>query len=391
MRVHLVTSEYTGVTSYTGGIGTQYANLAPALAAEGVELHVITRADGRSERLERDGVQIVRVRVPGLRQVVPAAWPVAAERALRRLPVPDVVVAAEYSAGAAVYAVRPRRAPLVTHLHSSLVQIMETSRWSRRRRLLPETLVQRGLERLQTQRSDALLSPSSQLLEWARELWSIDQLPARVVPNTVDVERVRRLAAGEVPAGLGSEGPLVVFSGRLEQRKGVHVLVDAMRSVWAARPDARLALVGGSDGEWEGRPMSEHLRRLAGEHGERLLLLGHLPPERLFPCLAAAEVVALPSLWESFSLAALEAMALGKPLLATAGVFPPFVRGDQNALLVPPGDPQALAQALERLLGDPGLRTRLGEGGSAIAAEHDVGPSARRFVEALTSLIGDGR
>lgn len=388
MKVHIVTSEYTGVTSYTGGIGTQYANLAPALVAQGNELHVITRADARPETLERDGVRIVRVRIPGPRALVPAAWPVAVERALRRLPEPDVVVAAEYSAGAATYAQRRRRAPLVTHLHSSLVQIMETSRWSLRRRLLPETLLQRTLERLQTQRSDALLSPSAQLLDWARELWSIDKLPAEVVPNTVDVGRVRRLAAGEPPSELGSDGPLIVFTGRLEPRKGVHVLVEAMRSVWRTQPNARLALAGGSDGEWNGRPMVEHLRLLAGEQVEQLLLLGHLSPERLFPCLAAADVVALPSLWESFSLAALEAMALGKPLVATSNVFPPFVRADRNALLVAPGDPGALADSLVRLLADPDLRARLGEGAAATALEHDVDASARRFVEALTSLTG---
>jgi glycogen synthase len=391
VKVHIVTSEYTGVTSYTGGIGTQYANLAPALAAQGSEVHVVTRADRHAETVERDGVRIARVRTPGVRALVPGAWPVAAERALRRLPAPDVVVAAEYSAGAATYALRRRRAPLVTHLHSSLRQIMETSRWSLRRRLLPETLVQRGLERLQAQRSDGLLSPSTELLNWARELWSIDELPAEVVPNTVDVERVRRLAAGEPPAELGSGGALIVFSGRLEPRKGVHVLVEAMRSVWRTRPDTRLALAGGTDGEWNGRPMTEHLRRLAGEHEGQLLVLGQLPPERLFPCIAAADVVALPSLWESFSLAALEAMALGKPLLATSGVFPPFVRADHNALLVAPGDPHALGDLLARLLADPQLRARLGEGGAATAAEHDVDPSAQRFVEALASLIGSRR
>jgi glycogen synthase len=391
MRIQIVTSEYTGVTSYTGGIGTQYANLAPALAAQGSSVHVVTLTEGEPVIVQRDGVTIVRVQVPRRRVLVPAAWPVAVERALRRLPRPDAVVAAEYSAGAAVYASRSRPAPLVTHLHSSLVQIMTTSSWSLQRRLLPQTLVQRALERLQARRSDALISPSAHLLDWARELWPIRDIPAEVVPNTVDVQRVRRLARGEAPPELRGEGPLVVFTGRLEQRKGVHVLVEAMRAVWEARPDARLALAGGHDGEWQGRPMSDHLRDLAGGHRDRLLLLGHLPAERLFPSLAAADVVALPSLWESFSLAALEAMALERPLVATSGVFPPFVRANREALLVPPGDAGALAAALLRLLDQPDLARALGDAGSATADEHDVVPSARRFVEAVSSLTGASR
>jgi glycosyltransferase involved in cell wall biosynthesis len=253
--------------------------------------------------------------------------------------------------------------------------------------MLPASLAQRALERLQAGRSDGLLAPSAQLLDWARRLWPIEALPAEVVPNTIDVRRLQTLASGEVPVELGSGGPLVVFTGRLEPRKGVHVLVEAMGSVWEAHPDARLALLGGADGEWQGRPMAEHLRNLAGAHGERLLVLGHLPPERLFPCLAAADVVALPSLWESFSLAALEAMALAKPLVASSGVFPPFVDGDRNALLVPPGDPPALADALARLLADADLRQTLGSAAAVTAAEHDVVPIAGRFVEALTAVL----
>jgi glycogen synthase len=388
MRIQIVTSEYTGVTSYTGGIGTQYANLAPALAAQGTTVHVVTLTEGDPVTVQRDGVSIVRVHVPRRRELVPAAWPLAVERALRRLPQPDAVVAAEYSAGAAVYAYRRRRAPLVTHLHGSLAQVIAASRWSLSRRLLPQTLTQRGLERLQTRRSDALISPSAHLLEWSRKLWPIGGIPAEVVPNTVDVRRVRRLAEGGAPTEVAGEGPLVVFTGRLEQRKGTHVLVEAMRRVWQARPEARLAMAGGHDGEWEGRPMSAHLRELAGQHGDRLLLLGHLPAERLFPCLATADVVALPSLWESFSLAALEAMAVGKPIVATAGVFPPFVQDDREALLVPPGDADALAAALLRLLDEPELRRRLGAAGTATAEAHDVGPSARRFVEAVAFLTG---
>ena len=201
MRIHIVTSEYSGVTSYSGGIGTQYANLAPALAAQGDEVHVVTLTNNQPEVTERNGVRVVRVHVPRAPWLIPAQWPLAADRALRRLPVPDAVVAAEFSAGAAAYSLRRGRAPLVTHLHSSLLQIMKTSRWSLRRRLLPQSLVQRGLERVQAQRSDALLSPSTQLLEWAQRLWPVRELPAAVVPNTVDVHELRRLAEGEAPPG----------------------------------------------------------------------------------------------------------------------------------------------------------------------------------------------
>jgi len=83
-------------------------------------------------------------------------------------------------------------------------------------------------------------------------------------------------------------------------------------------------------------------------------------------CLAAADVVALPSLQEGLGVAALEAMAAGRPVVASrVGGLTEAVVHEETGLLVPPGDPTALATALVRLARDPGLRARLGAAGRA--------------------------
>lgn len=135
--------------------------------------------------------------------------------------------------------------------------------------------------------------------------------------------------------------------------------------------------------------MGDHLRELAGPHADRVLLLGNQPPERLFAGLAAADIVVLPSIWENFAVAALEALALGRPVVASAtGGFLEMVTHEHDGLLVPPGDSSTLARALLDLLGDRERRERLGEAAATTALEYQPGPVARRHVEWFEAVAG---
>jgi glycogen(starch) synthase len=392
MRIALVAGDYAGVSEFTGGIGGLYAMLCPELVRIGHEVRVVVPADGTDggRMLERDGVRIEAVSLRGPAEVRPLAWGAAADAAVMR-DAADVVLAAEYTAGAWRLARRPRatRPPLVTHLHTSSELVSRLSEWSRWQRIQPRTLLQSRLERAQTRRSDALLAPTQAILDWTRELWGLDRAPTAVVPNAVDVERVRRLvAAGALPEGWPAGRPVVLFAGRLEQRKGVHLLIDAMRAVWAEQPDAELVLAGPDDG-YQGGWMSEHVKAAAGTRAGQLHVTGVLAPEALYPAMAAADVVALPSLWENFSITALEAMAAGASLLVSSGGgFPEFTRPDEDAVVVAPGDVAGLAGGLLRLLGDRALRERLGAAAAASADRFRATAVAPRFADELTRLAG---
>jgi glycogen(starch) synthase len=262
--------------------------------------------------------------------------------------------------------------------------------WEMSRRWRMRHRIQGPLERRQTERSAAVIASSQAILDWARRLWTLDRAPTVVLPNAVHVERTRSIArSGELPEGYPDDrAPVVAFSGRLESRKGVHILAEAMDGVWQRFPDARLVLMG-EDRTFEGAPMSEHLRRIAGERQDRLHVLGRQPPERLFPAIAAADVVVLPSLWENFALAGLEIMALGKPLIVSdAGGFPEMVRDEQDGLLFPPGDARRLGAAITRLLEDEPLRERLGQSAERRAREtFDATPVAERHVAFFQTVV----
>lgn len=202
-----------------------------------------------------------------------------------------------------------------------------------------------------------------------------------VVPNGVDLERLAREARGPLEASVPREPPgslVALVPATLARRKGQDVLLRALARLPgdAVRP-WRVWLAG--DGP-ERAPLRELARRLGV--GARVRWLGRRGD--VFALMARAEAVVLPSRTEGHPLALLEALALGRAVVATAvGGVPEVVAPERTGLLVPPEDPAALADALARLGADPGLGPRLGAAAARDArARFDV----RRAVAQLESL-----
>lgn len=389
MRICFVTREYPPVTAYTGGIGTQFAVLARELGRQGHDVHVLTVGPDASDGRAGHDVTLHLLPPPrGLRPVADRAWSRAVANALGDRGPFDTVYAAEWGGDASRYAREKVAGPLVTNLTSSYVLMLEVSGRRGSLRGAIGLATQGRLEREQAQRSDAIVACSHAILERLRQEWEIEHVPSAVLPNTLDVGRTRTLAAGEPPPGFPTNAPIVAFSGRLETRKGVEDLVAAMGTVWESRPDVRLVMLGG-DVRHGGVSTAERLRKLAGDRSDRMHLLGHQSAERLFPALAVAEVVALPSRWEPFGIAALEVMSLGRPTVLTSGSgFEEFATSDRDALMVPPADPHALSAAITRLLADAELRRSLGSAAAATAERYDapvVASAHARFFEQVAS------
>jgi glycosyltransferase involved in cell wall biosynthesis len=198
----------------------------------------------------------------------------------------------------------------------------------------------RGLARRVLRRARLVVCASNALADAARELGARE---VRVIPSAVDV-----------PEGVGEEGepPEVLFVGRLSQEKGILELVEAANG---------LPLVVAGDG-----PLRE---RVPGA-------LGFVPHHALGPLYERAAVVAVPSHREGFGVACAEAMAHGRPVVASAvGGLLDLVVDGETGVLVPPRDVAALREALSRLLADRQLRRRMGEAGRARVREHFSWPA----------------
>jgi glycosyltransferase involved in cell wall biosynthesis len=168
-------------------------------------------------------------------------------------------------------------------------------------------------------------------------------------------------------------------------KKGIDILLRAVHE--AALPNLRLRLIG--EGE-----LRAQLEQLAGELGiaDRVTFIGSLERAGVFVELRAADLLVMSSRHpsESFGLAALEAMASGKPVIASAiGGLREVVDPEVTGLLVPPENPSMLAEAIVRLAGDPGLRARFAEAGRTRAQQFTADKTADAYEQLFRQLIAE--
>lgn len=193
--------------------------------------------------------------------------------------------------------------------------------------------------------SDALAADMAQVLE-------LDRRSIRVIHNPLDIAAIRRSAADKAP--LPIDGPFIFTAGRLVHQKGHDVLIRAFAAS-AFRSSHRLVIAG------EG-PELEPLQALAGELGvaDRLVFPGF--QANPWAWMKRSNLYLLPSRWEGCPNALAEALACGAPAVASDCRFGPseLIEHGRDGWLVRPEDPQALAQAIDTLLGDARLRKRLG-------------------------------
>ena len=349
-----------------GGMETVVGDLCEG-TAEQWDVRVVAANEGRPTAIEqRNGVRVIRAATLATRHSVPVCpsfpihlWKESADCLVLHEPNPV--------AGTSVFLHNPARRLVVWH-HADLLR----PAWA------PHTYgrIQRALYR----RADCVivssprLAGASPLVQQARRV--------AVIPFGIDLDRYRGTgvdraqAIANVKARAGT--PIVLFVGRLVYYKGVHVLIDAMKTCAGT-----LVLVG--DG-----PLEAELRARAAALGmsDRVMFAGRVPDEELPAYFQAADVFALPSIasTEAFGVVQIEAMAAGVPVVSTnlpTGV--PWVNQDGvTGIVVPPGDAGALASALGRLLTDRELRSRLGRSAFARA---DALFARERMIDAFRDVV----
>jgi phosphatidyl-myo-inositol dimannoside synthase len=214
-------------------------------------------------------------------------------------------------------------------------------------------------------RADLVIGPSADTVQHLISEQHL--LPGKVQRLSwgLDPEFEARVAASaplSPPPGFPRTGRVILTVGRwdpAERYKGADTLIAALPRVLKAAPDTSLVLVGDGDD----RPRLENLARDLGVSKHAHFLYG-LSPDQLFACYANCDVFALPSRGEGFGLVFLEAMACAKPVIGGAhGGIPDIVEEGVTGLLVPHGDPERLAQALESLLNNPSRAKEMGARG----------------------------
>jgi L-malate glycosyltransferase len=352
-----------------GGTEQQVALLASGLRERGIDTSVLVMFDGgpREDALREAGVPVVHLgfrRFSALRDMPGNVAAFAGlVRRLRR-DRPDVLHAfLLHSYLTAAAATRIGRVPVLVAGRRSMGFFKQDR---------PFVL---AAERLATRVTRLVIANAQAVADDAR---ANERVPAEKIavvynglPDAAFAERD--------PASVRTPHPVLLCVANLKPYKGHRHLLDAVALLQARGRPCTVLLAG--DGEER-----QALERQAARLGADVRFLGATPGTG--PLLARADVVVLPSLSEGMSNAVMEAMAAGRPIVATdAGGTPELLRG--RGMLVPPADPLALAAAIERLLADPGHAAALGRRARAWSRAHlRLDEMVDRHIRIYSGLLG---
>ena len=241
--------------------------------------------------------------------------------------------------------------------------------------------LRQGFVRSAIENADAVTSVATSLLELADRALAPLRGRGRTILNSIDP---KRLAARERPE-LPLEGVVIGSSGLFRYKKGLVHLFKALESLNGG-VDYTLLMAG----DWFGAEDRETLTREIERHGlaPRTRVTGRIAPERMGDYLRLFDIMVFPSLFsEGCPISMLEAMALGRPIIASrVAAIPEILRHGENGLLVEPGSSHEIAGAIRRLAGDPELARRIGEGARTTALAMDPDHEAEQWSEVYAAL-----
>ncbi|MBP1607945.1 MAG: putative Phosphatidylethanolamine N-methyltransferase [Acidobacteria bacterium] len=385
MNICFCSQEYPPDT-HVGGIGTYTYNMAGALAALGHNVHVITSTPWEDRDYSENQVTVHRIRYRSFRPLELSRLNYA-HRVASRLKQTgctfDIIQASEY-ASEGFWLSLFGKTPFVTRLAtpSFLIEKLNGKSFASRR------LFCDVMEKQQTLRSAAIYASTKALAAAVAEGWGIEKHRIDVFPNSVYISRIVTLGRnGALPENLRGVAYMLYF-GRLEERKGVRVLADALPSIFERFPDIHMLFVG-SDLGYRGAPMQDYVRSKAGRYSVRLRFLDNLPHAKLLPIVNEAKLVILPSLWEAFGFVCVEAMALGRPVIASSGSgFEEIINDNVSGYLVEPGDWRALADKIQHALRDETGRTSIALAAEKRAQDFEVSRIAGRLADYFEQIRG---
>jgi glycosyltransferase involved in cell wall biosynthesis len=234
--------------------------------------------------------------------------------------------------------------------------------------------------RAAVRRAAAIITPSRHTAEDLVRRTSVPAERVHVVPLAASLEQSAK-DPDEVLARLKVRRPYVLFVGTLEPRKNLVRLVRAYRSFAATGAPHRLVL-GGPMG-WQSQAL---LRELELEAPGEVVMTGRLGARDLDALYRAADAFVYPSLYEGFGLPVIEAMSRGAPCVVSTSSSLPEVAGEA-AIPVDPLSVGAMAEAIERVLTDPGLAARLREAGLKRAARFSWDQTARLTLDVYKAVL----
>ena len=345
------------------------------LAGRGHDVHVLSCLGQQEDKDYVDrGVSVHRrklVRVPGLKRlnrVFKIPITLASVQAgistfleYRRLKLEfDVIEYPDDGAEGWVFALK-QTIPLVCHLHLPIPIWGSQDEAQVRRR---DFLWASWFQHFAIRRADMITAPSRHLVNRLEEFGWLRNVRPTLIPQYIhwpdwaETEPIQETT------------PTVLFLSWLGRNKAPEILVEALSLLRKRLPEAKAKFVGMSHGQREGLPYLEWIKQ-SGMDLTGCQFMGFVPRDEVIHCISTTRVLAMPSWFENYSIAALEAMAGGRPVVVTEtnGVAE-LVKKTDAGRVIPPGDSKALAEALLPFLTDAAYAAEVGERAKMAVREH---------------------
>lgn len=374
MRVCLISREYPPETGW-GGIATFTRHLAHGLRELDHQVEVISLAEGDAKIVNDDGVIVHRVKpfvIPGdlgavsmcmpysryVLKTTAALWQKFLE--LHEANPFDVVDTPELLAEG-LYPAVTRVAPLVIRLYTPHSKFIAEQLHNVTANFDHQFVA--SLERVAMLSADALTSPSSDLADFVSEDLHYDRGRIRLIPNPIDPVAFSPQGEKALPE---PEATRVLFVGRLEERKGINYLVQAIPGILQACPNTEFVIIGADTQNSQGgqRSVLADLRDYLQRHRviDRVKFISRVPLNELAAYYRSADVCVVPSVYDNSPYTCLEAMACGRPVVGTSGGgTKEYVLDGECGIIVAPRDVEALREAIITLVKDGRMRARMGE------------------------------
>lgn len=386
-NIVLVSRDYP--PNHAGGIATFNKDLAVSLAAEGNVVVVVTESVDVDRVDFEDGVWVHRLVTRNVPLNGSAAtlgvpqhiwdWSSTAHREVERIGTHrsiDVVETPIWDCEGIAFLL-DRQWPLVVSLQTTLHFWLESHPGHRELTDWMASFAQPmlALEEKLMREADGVRSISGAIAQEIEAAYGFefDRRRLSVLPLGMAALPAQQAAPGREAGGDTAELS-VLFVGRLEPRKGIDILLEAIPRVLDSVPSARFRIVGDNTLPGPGgQPYSSaFLASAAGQrYGAKVVFEGRVDETALQQAYATCDLFVAPSRFESFGLVFLEAMRAGKPVIGCrAGGMPEVVADGHTGVLVPPGDVSALAEAIVHMLRSAELRTTMGVNGEVRFHQH---------------------
>lgn len=384
MRIAFITNEYPPETAF-GGIATYIHSVANLLATKGLQVVVFCPTAGAEVLTEVGSLSVVHVSASdpdNFRHRILQAF-----RSYTEKQTIDVIESTDYLAPYAEVHTAFPDIPLVVKLHTPTFLALMMSGFvpSTKSRLITfiksflrghflsafnfsRYIAESDLEYQAIRKAHFVTSPSVALPKLLRKFnWQIPNKALRVLPNPIEPS-TELLSIPPLSSSEPEDDKYITYIGRLEIRKGVLDLAQAISVVSKLSPKLRFRFVGADLLDHKGCSIKQELLRILSTSANSVQFIDHLPRAELPNILSAASVCVFPSIWENFPYVCLEAMMAARPVIATSsGGMKEIIRDRESGMLLPPRRPDLLAKRILEITQSSHMMSMMGN-----AARHQV-------------------